>query len=187
MPLPHRRFSLLEPADVGAQGGAVVADFALGLQLFQGLEQVVFFQGVDAGVMDLVEVDVVGVQAAEALFAGKADKVRVELLGAFLMADARGELVVEVVAELGGDDQVVAAVAEDFGQDFLAVALAVGVGGVEEVDAQVEGVFEEGGALFLGDFAPPSGGDGPDAEAYCGKGEVGAGELPVVHSLIVSF
>ena len=129
---PHGGLAFLEPADVRPQGHAVVADFALGPQLLQRLKQLVPFQGVNAGVMHLVEVDVVGVEAAQALFAGKADKVGVELLGPFLVADAGRELVVEVVAELGGDDQVVAAVAQDFRQDFLAVALAIGIGGIEK-------------------------------------------------------
>ena len=184
VPLLHGSLALLEPADVGPQGHAVVADFALGLQLFQHLEQVVLLQGVDAGVVNLVKVDVVRVEAAQALFAGKADKVLVELLGPLLVADAGRQLVVEVVAELGGDDQVVAAVAQHFGQDFLAVAFAVGIGGIKEVDAKLDGVLQQFGALLLGNLAPPGGGHGPDAEAYLGKFQVGAGKGAIIHVLV---
>ena len=179
--LAHGHLALFEPADVGAEGDAEVADLALELELLEGFEQLVALQGTDAGVVDLVEVDVVGVEAAEALLAGELDELAVELLGPLAVAVA-GSRVVDVVAELGGDDQVVAPVAEDAGQDLLAVAVAVGIGGVEEVDAQLHRVFQQGGALGVLQPPPPVGGDGPDAEAHLGQDQIGARQLSESHN-----
>ena len=64
------------------------------------------------------------------------------------------QLVVEVIAELGGDDHLVAAVAEHFGQDLLAIALAVGIGSIEKVDTRLQGVFKERRPLLLGNLTP---------------------------------
>ena len=67
----HAGFALFKPADVGTQGGAVVADFALVLQRLQGLENVIVLDGGDARVVQLVKVNVVGVQPAQGLLAGE--------------------------------------------------------------------------------------------------------------------
>ena len=161
-----------------------MANLTLGLQPLQRLKQVVRFQDVDPGVMRLIEVDIVGIEAAQALLAGKADKVRVEFLRPFLMSNAGSKRIVEVIAELGGDDHLVAAVAEDFSQDFLAIALAVGIGGIEKVDARLQGIFQERGPLLLGNLAPPGSSHGPNAEAHLGKREFGTGKRSVFHSYL---
>ncbi len=92
--------------------------------------------------MDLVEIDVVGLEAAEAIL----DRM-VEVL-------ATEALVVGVVAhrveEFGGDDDFVAGDAEGLDgatEDFFADAEGVHVGGVEEVDAQFPGLGNEGEAF----------------------------------------
>ena len=140
----------------GAEGGAVVADFPLGLEFFQGLENLFLLQGVDPGVVELVEVDVVGVEAAEGLLAGEPDEFGLELLGALLVTDPGSQSVVEVVAELGSDDDIVAVVADVFGEDFLPEPLTVGVGGVEEVDAEIDGVFPARRTSRCREYVPTS-------------------------------
>ena len=58
--MSHGGFSLFEPADIGAEGGGVVADLALLDEFFQSLEDIVLLEGVHFRVMELVEVNVVG-------------------------------------------------------------------------------------------------------------------------------
>ena len=165
----HGGFAFFEPADIRAYGGGVVADLALINQLFEGLENFVSFEGFHAGIVQLVEVYVVGVQTTQALFAGVTDEVGFEALGAFLVSDARN-VVVEVVAELGADDNFVAMFGQGLGKDFFAVALSVGVGGIEEGDAELGCFLEQADAIGFVDFAPPAGGDGPETEADFGEG-----------------
>ena len=87
--------------------------------------------------VDLVEVDVVGLQAAQAGFALLDDVAAAvaHVVGAFA----------HHAVHLGGEDDVVAlAVAlERLAGDLLAAAAAVDVGGVEEVDAGVEGAVDD--------------------------------------------
>ena len=89
------------------------------------------------GGVQLVEVDVVGPQAPQAVLEGLAD---VGGLGAFVLG-------VDLHAELGGEHDLVAARAQGAAQELLALGAAVDVGGVEEGDAGVEGgVHHRGGA-----------------------------------------
>ena len=92
----------------------------------------------NAGVVELVDVNPVGIQASEALFTGLADELRLEVLGFFLVADSGGEGI-EVVADLGAEDDIVALALEGLGDDLLVGAGAVLVCGVEEVDTEVNG------------------------------------------------
>ena len=164
VPVLHGGLTLLEPADVGPQGHPEITYLAVESELFQGFEQLVPFQRVHPRVVDLVEVDVIGFQPAQALLAGVDDEIAVELLGALPVTVTRGR-VVDVVTELGGDDDVVAPVAQDLGENLLAVAVAVGVGGIEEIHAQFHGVFQQRRPVGLLDPPPPVGGHGPDAES----------------------
>ena len=183
--LTHEGVALFEPADVRTEGGAVVAHLALTHKVLQGVEDLVAFYGGDAGVVQLVEVDVVRVEAAEALLAGVADEVRRKVLGALAVALSR-DCVVDVVAELGGIHHVVPVGADGLGEDLLAEALAVGVRGVEEGDAKAHGLLEELDTVSGLDLTPPVGCDGPDAEAHLGHGQVGHPKLPVLHSRSLS-
>ncbi len=84
--------------------------------------------------VDLVEVDVVGLEAAQAGFDGVHD---VAAGCADIVASGAGAAV-----DLGGDDDVFAGdaeVLERLADADLGLALGVDVGGVDEVDAGVEG------------------------------------------------
>ena len=83
------------------------------------------------------------------------------------MVDA-GDAVVEVVADLGGNDDVVSLLGEGLDEDFFAVALSVGVGGIEEGDAEFSGFLEEADGVGFVDLTPPAGGYGPEAKADFG-------------------
>ena len=61
----HAELAFLKPADIGAEGGAVESYFALVLEVLQSFKYFVAFDGGDARVVQLVEVDIVGVQAAK--------------------------------------------------------------------------------------------------------------------------
>ena len=136
--------------------------------------------GVDTRVVQLVDVYVVGVQAPQALLAGIANELRGEVLGA-LAVSLPLDVGVEVVSELGAEDDLVPLLAQRLGDYPLAVALAVGVAGVEEVDAEVERLLEEPDAVRLLDLAPPARADRPDSKADLRDIEVGVAKPPVLH------
>src|SRR2546430_15841076 len=84
---------------------------------------------------------------------------------------------VDVVADLRGDDHVVAA-SEDLGQDRLAEpVVAVDRCGIEERHARVEGGVHQAGLVV--DLAPPVRRDRPRAESDLGDDELAAPEPAV--------
>ena len=98
-------------------------------------------QAVD--VVHLVQVNVVGLQALERPFAGLADVQRRKF--------AMVRPVAHAPVDLGGDDDLLAPPAalgepapDDLLGDTLAGLPAVDIGGVEEVDAQFEGLVHDG-------------------------------------------
>ena len=56
----------------------------------------------------------------------------------------------EVVTDLCGDDDLIALGRECLGDIFFAEAIAVGIRGIEESDAEVEGLVHEGKRLAFG-------------------------------------
>ena len=181
MALAHGHLALFKPADVRTKSGAEVADLPLMLQSFQGLEDFIAVQSFGFRVVQLVEVDMVGVQTPQALFASEFYKFLFEFLGTLLVADAGHRFVIEIVAEFGSDDYFVAAVTHEFGQHLFSVAFAIGVSGIEEVNTQLQGILEQRGLFGFGALTPPIGGHSPNAEAHFGEFQVGAGQLPVFH------
>ena len=92
------------------------------------------------------------------------------------------------VEDFGGDDDFFAGGGEVFegaAGDFFAGALGVHVGGVEEVDAGLDGAAVEGaGLVFVEDpVAPFAGAVGHGAEADAGDFEAGAAEVGVLHTI----
>ena len=99
--------------------------------------------GIEA--VNLVEVDVIDVETLERGVDGGHDVL------------AREAAVVRRVghgaADFGGDDEVFAAgleLAEEFAGDDLTVAERVHVGGVEEVDASLDGALDKGASFIFG-------------------------------------
>ena len=141
---------LLRLRDVPARevAAAHVDDFALLHQHFHGLPHF-FPRRAAIDVVHLVEIDVIGLQAAQAFFAGAADVIggQEALVGPFAHAPE----------DLGGDDDFLAPTAalrepapDDLLGDAFAHFPAVDVGGVEEVDAQFQGAIHDGERIFFG-------------------------------------
>ena len=84
--------------------------------------------------MDLVQIDVIGAETAQAGVHGSADVIRFGASSPLLSDDGAGEL--------GGDQHLIAAAAQRFTE--LLLAGAVGIGCVEEVDAFIQGGIDDG-------------------------------------------
>ena len=122
----------------GIGGGADVAHLAGTDQVVQRAQRLVD-RRVGAGAVDLVKVDVVGLQAAQAGFALFDDV-------AAAVAVRVGVIVVHHAVDLGRQHHLLAlAVAlEGLAGDFLAAPAAVDVGRIQEVDAGVERAVDDG-------------------------------------------
>jgi hypothetical protein len=126
--------------------------------------------------VQVVEVDVIGAQPGEAGVHGLPDVLGLASAGLL------------VGAELGGQHDFVAAVGQQSADELLVVALAVDVGGVEEVDPEVEQLVEQlrrfgvvGGAVDAGQ-AHRAVADGADLGTVAAEsatwGSVGHGSTP---------
>ena len=112
--------------------------------------------------MDLVEVDILRAQAAEAVF-----DLLAEPCGGQVGEDAA---VVPIQANLGSDVEGLAAAVSAHGlaDDLLGAPVAVDGRGVDEVDAALDGAQAGGDGYFFGDRAPVQSADGPGAQADAG-------------------
>src|SRR5690606_19313462 len=70
---------------------------------------------------------------------------------------------------------------DGFGQEFFGAAVAVGGGGVEEVDPAVVGLVLEGDAIGIGELAPPVGAKDEVAKAQEAYGQVGTRDRSILH------
>ena len=126
----------LDDVGGGGLGGADRADLAAADQVGQRGEGLLDV-GVGIGAVQLVEVDVVGPQPPQRVLDGGDDPA------------PRGPLVVRVLpgraAELGGEHDVVPAALQRLADHLLGVA--VGVGGVDEVDACVDRPMDDPGRV----------------------------------------
>ena len=97
--------------------------------------------GVRRGPVDLVEIDVVGLQAAQRGL----DRLRDPA--------SRIALLVRIVAHravhLGGQHDVVAPTLQRLADDLLRLAAAIPVGGVDEVDAEIQGLVDDADAVVV--------------------------------------
>ena len=171
-------------------GDADVTDFALLDESIEGAEGL-FDGGDEVVAVDLVEVDVVGLEAAEAGVDGVHD---VTTGGAYVVFAGAGASV-----DLGGDDDAGAGDGEVFDgltdRDF-GPALGVDIGGVDEVDAGFDGYLDEGVDVRLADLADvfPNGGvcgeirwvvagEGHGAETDLGDEETSVAESFILHAV----
>ena len=116
----------------------------------------------------VVQVDVVGTEAGQRSLDGGADVGRAAV-------DRAGDhpIAVRDEAELGGDDDVVAAALQCPADDLLTVEWAVDLGSVEMGDAEVEGAVDRADGLRVvdGAFAGVRARHGHGAEADAGDVE----------------
>jgi hypothetical protein len=166
----------------GEVGAGDVADFSCGDEFVQRAEG--FFDG-GGGVegVQVVDVDVVGVEALEGVFEGLDEMVA----GA---ADVVGAKIATAEGGLGGDEDVLSwQVRDGFAEDDFAVAVGVDVGGVEEVTAGFHADVDEvfgfgvlGAAPGFEEFVGAT--EGAGAEAELGDFDAGAAERAVVHECL---
>ena len=144
-PAPLRRPLRLHDLVRREGGAAEVEDLALAHQVGEGAERLVDV-GVRVGAVDLVEVDVVGAQAAQAVLDLADDPA------------ARVAAHVRVVAhrrvDLGGQHHVVAPAGQRLADDLLGLAGRVDVGGVDEVDPRVERAVDDPDRVVVVGVAP---------------------------------
>ena len=128
---------------------AEVADLALADEVGQRAERLVDVD-LRPRAVHLVEVDVVDLQAAQRVLDLADDP-------AARAARLVGVLVVHVAVELGGQEDVVAAALaglQRLADDLLGLAAGVDVGGVDDVDAGVEGAVDDRDRLVVVGVAP---------------------------------
>ncbi|SNY46838.1 hypothetical protein SAMN05421748_10815 [Paractinoplanes atraurantiacus] len=129
-------------------GGADRTDLAAAYEIGQG-RQGLLQVGARIEAVDLVEVDVVGAQAAQGVLDRRHDPA------------AGGALPVRVVAhrpaELGGDHDAVAAALQGLADDLLGFAVRVDVRRVDEVDAGVQGLVHDADGLVVVGIADAGG------------------------------
>src|SRR5207244_2682159 len=110
-------FDLAVRLERGTQRRAIREDLARCLELLQDRKQVIPLQRIQPRIVELVQINAVGPQTAQALLTGASDKGGRPVLGTFSLPGLRSRMVIEVVAELGGDHDLVAAVSESIGQE----------------------------------------------------------------------
>ena len=143
----------------GEVGDADVADFAFVLEVFHGAHGFVH-GGFVVGPVDEVEVDVVGAQDFEAELA-----LGLDGLGASIAQEDVGVVGTGDDAGFGDDDDVVPVALQGVAHEGFGLAEAVGDGGVEEGDAEVEGAADGGGGLVVVDGSVAGAAHGPAAES----------------------
>ena len=170
----------LHEVPAGEVGAGDVADLALADEVVEGVEGLFDGGGRVEGVQ-VVDVDVVGVEALEGAARERLDEV---VAGG---ADVVGADVAAAEGGLGGEEDVFALeVGDGFAEDGFAVAVGVDVGGVEEVAAGFHADVDEVGGFFVLGGAPGfeelvGAAEGAGAEAELGDFEAGAAERAVVH------
>ena len=86
-------------------------------------------------------------------------------------------------AALGGQDDLVSSAGDGPADDFFAVAVAVGGGGVDEGDSLVEGGMDGGQRLLVVAAAPHPAADGPGPQAHGGNLDPRGAQFPIDHGL----
>jgi hypothetical protein len=126
----------------------------------------------------VVDVDVVGGEAAETVFAGLNEVI------------ARGAEVVGAVAHgeggFGGNEDAIAFAGDGFAEDFFGKATGVDVGGVEKIDAGFEADVDEARSFRDVTAAPGfeefvAAAEGAGAETENGNLQAGMAELSIFH------
>ena len=154
----------------GEGGGANVADLAGAHEVVEGAQGLVD-RDLGTRTMDLVEIDVVGLEAAETGLGLFDDVAAGVALGV-------GVGLVHRAVDLGGEENAgaLAVAGEGLADDFLAAAAGVDVGGVDDVDAGVEGGVDDADGVL--EFGAASEVHGPEGEGR--NFDAGASEEAVV-------
>ncbi len=129
------------------------------------------FGDIDGGVgpVDLIEIDVVGVEATEAVleFGEQARGREIGDDGGATLAAGGRRVFAPVEAGFGGEVEILAAamLTDGLAEEFFGAAVAVDGSGVDEVDAVIDGGEEGVDGVGFRDRAPLHAAHGPGAEA----------------------
>src|SRR6202165_3099706 len=159
----------------GINGAAGVADLPLVDEVAEGTQGFLDVGSV-VWAMDLVEVDPVGAEAAKAVL----DLDRDPATGVAAPVD----VVAHAAVELGRQDDVIPAPLEGSTDNLLRLAVAVDVGGIDKVDAGVEGGVDDPDAVIVVGVAP--GAEHHGTEAAGADTDAGPTQAYVFHGLIGS-
>ena len=130
-------------------------------------------------VMHLIEVDIVRTQPLQA-----GGQRPVDVGGAVVV---KGAAVFHAYAKLAGDDHTAAHAAQRLADVALRTAQAVGVGGVEEVDAAFKGALQRLFNLVVVHLSPAVFPGGAAARAQAGYGQVDTLQTDGLHTLLLWF
>jgi hypothetical protein len=162
-------------------GRADIQDLALLDEHFHGLPDLLPGRQ-PVHVVELVQVDMVGLHAPQRFFTGVPDVQR--------RKTGRVGPVAHVPVDLGGNDDLFASRAalrkpapDDLFGDALAGLPAVDVGGIEEVNAQVEGFVHDDEAIGFGRL----GAKVHRPEAQTGNFQAGAAQLREFHDFLLKM
>src|SRR5688572_17892804 len=164
----QRFVAMLGATDRRSQGGAVRSDRARVAQAVELREQVIPHNRVHAGIVELVEIYVVGPQPAQTLLQGAPQKRRREVLRQLALATARAGVCIEVVPKLGGDHHVAATAGESLPDKLLALAVAIRVAGVKERNAEIKRAVQQPLRRGVVAVSPPARANRPAPKADLG-------------------
>src|ERR1700674_418123 len=131
--------SFIQPPDCRTESYAPHSDETLVLHLAEGVPDRRVAHVLHFDVVQLQDIDVVRLEALEALVESEPHVVAIELLRQLALAAPRclGGRIVDVVADLRRIDDIPALSTESLGELLLTSAVAVGVGGVKKVDTML--------------------------------------------------
>ena len=134
------------------------------------------------GMVQLADVQVVGVHPAQAVLNRVADALWPEVLGHGPLGTAHGLGVSPVVSHLGGKHHAGAPVGERAADDRLHASIPVPVGRVEQRHAPVKRGMQQTDCLVVAVVTPPPGGERIGTEADFGHGDAGARDFTCAHA-----
>ena len=151
--------------------GTEAEDFPLIAEFAKPLEDVSLAKDFHGHAMELGEIEGFHAEALERILGGSAQAglavaVRIERGGA---------------AELGGDEELVAGLSEEFPDELFTAAAAVDVGSVEEIHSRIDGSGEDGEAFRLVDGTPVGAAELPATETDFRDLDAGLSEGTRIH------
>jgi hypothetical protein len=124
--------------------------------------------------MQLHKIDMIGLEPLKCRIGRPRDGVGGKILWDFTLTAPAGFTVRDkVIAHFCCDHDFVPIRRKRFGDEFLAQAISISVGGIEQSNTEIEGPVHEGDGFAFGEIAPPTGRDRPEAEADFAHREIG--------------
>ena len=144
-------FSLREEfGAVGKIGApAIGADLAFADQFFQGVSHGFGFINRKTVIVELIQVNVIGIESAQRFFAGFANACR-----GCIGTEQFTRLLIEHGVEFRRDHDFLAPACKCAPKNFFAVARAVQIGGIKKVDTQLHGTMNSAYGFVIIHFAP---------------------------------